>query len=372
MRSRLAAAREDLGWSQARLVSELERRGRTTGLAVMATTSLKTALSRWENGHVIPDRDYRRLFRDIFGMTDAELGFAFVAVVPVQQERAAVQLGGRLAASTPECSALADASADLRRRLDQLLGADAATCVAGLEERVSLQAQDCVRVAPSAMLGRLLSDFQDVQALLQQPIGQQLLPRVCETAADLSTLIGDEQMVLGRPAETQAWYTTAKAAAARTGSRWARARALSLNALLYLYYGTPTHAVALAQETYALEIGGPATALAASVEAFAQAQLGNELATRRALRHSEELFKRLNQEDSVFGFTERRQLFYRGRALLRVGDVTEARTALNDALSVYPVGRGRRSSGAEAGSCRATRRGGRSYPGRRSCNFCAV
>jgi hypothetical protein len=76
----------------------------------------------------------------------------------------------------------------------------------------------------------------------------------------------------------------------------------------YLYYGAPTHAVELAQETYALEIGGPATALAASVEAFAQAELGNELATRRALRHSEELFKRLNQEDSVFGFTERRQL----------------------------------------------------------------
>ena len=337
MRNRLAAAQEGLGWSQARLVSELECRGRATGFAVMATTSLKTAVSRWENGHFLPDRDYRRLFRDIYGMTDAELGFASVAVVPVQQERAAVQLGGRLTASTPECSALADASADLRRRLDQLLDADAATCVAGLEERVSLQAQECVRVAPSAMLGRLLSDFQDVQALLRQPLGQQLMPRVCEAAADLSTLIGDELMVVGRPADSQAWYTTAKAAAARSGSRWARARALSLNALLYLYYGTPTHAVELAQETYALEIGGPATALAASVEAFAQAQLGNELATRRALRHSEELFKRLNQEDSVFGFTERRQLFYRGRALLRIGDMTEARAALNDALSSYPL-----------------------------------
>jgi tetratricopeptide (TPR) repeat protein len=143
--------------------------------------------------------------------------------------------------------------------------------------------------------------------------------------------------VLGRPADSQAWYTTAKAAAARTGSRGARARALSLNALLYLYYGTPTRAVELAHETYALKFGEPATALAASVEAFAQAQLGNELAARRALRHSEELFRRLNQEDSVFGFTERRQLFYRGRALLRIGNLTEARTALNDALSVYPL-----------------------------------
>jgi hypothetical protein len=63
----------------------------------------------------------------------------------------------RIAGWTPDCSALADASAHIRRRMDQLLDADAGTCVAGSDERVSLQAQDCVRVAPSAMLGRLLS-----------------------------------------------------------------------------------------------------------------------------------------------------------------------------------------------------------------------
>jgi hypothetical protein len=89
---------------------------------------------------------------------------------------------------------------------------------------------------------------------------------------------------------------------------------LSLNALLYLYYGTPTKAVALAQETYSLNVGGPATCLAASVEAFAQAQLGNELAARSALRHSSEVCRGQSQEHSIFGFTERRQLFYRGRA----------------------------------------------------------
>ncbi len=41
----------------------------------MAPASLRTAVSRWENGHVIPDQHYRRLFRDIYGLTDAELGF---------------------------------------------------------------------------------------------------------------------------------------------------------------------------------------------------------------------------------------------------------------------------------------------------------
>jgi hypothetical protein len=171
--------------------------------------------------------------------------------------------------------------------MDQLLGADAATCVTGLEERVSLQAQDCVRVAPSAMLTRLLSDFEDIKSLLKQPVGKPLTMRLYEVAADLSVLVGDELMVLGRPADSQAWYTTAKTAASRTDSPPARARALSLNALLYLYYGTPTKAVALARETYSLNVGGPATCLAASVEAFAHAQLGNEVAAPQRARRDE-------------------------------------------------------------------------------------
>jgi transcriptional regulator with XRE-family HTH domain len=168
VRSRLAAAREQLGWSQARLMSELEHRGRTAGIAVMTRSSLKTALSRWENGHVIPDRHYRRLLREIYGLTDTELGFASVAVMAVQEDHIAVEFRGRNATSSQECSDLADSSAGVRRRMDRLLETDVATCVAGLEERVSLEAQDCVRVAPQAMLGRLLSDFQDAQALLEE------------------------------------------------------------------------------------------------------------------------------------------------------------------------------------------------------------
>src|SRR5215207_3626073 len=166
MRTKLAAARENLGWSQARLMSELERRGRLAGLAVMSNSSLKTALSRWENGHYTPDRQYRQLFRDIYGLSDAELGFPPLAVVAVEQDQTV------------------GATADLRRDMDHLLCADAATCVTGLEERVSLQAQDCVRVAPSEMLTRLLADFEDVKSLLKQPVGKPLMMRLYEVAAD--------------------------------------------------------------------------------------------------------------------------------------------------------------------------------------------
>jgi transcriptional regulator with XRE-family HTH domain len=54
----LRTAREARGWSQPRLLHEL-----------------KTQLSRWENGHRVPDQAYRRLFREIYAMSDEQLGF---------------------------------------------------------------------------------------------------------------------------------------------------------------------------------------------------------------------------------------------------------------------------------------------------------
>jgi transcriptional regulator with XRE-family HTH domain len=73
--TRLRAAREARGWSQARLVFELHHYGVARGLHLPGPESLKTELSRWENGHKKPDATYRRLFREIFQLTDEDLGF---------------------------------------------------------------------------------------------------------------------------------------------------------------------------------------------------------------------------------------------------------------------------------------------------------
>jgi transcriptional regulator with XRE-family HTH domain len=74
--TRLRAAREARGWSQTRLVFELRRHATGEGLRLPGPESLKTELSRWENGHKRPDATYRRLFRRIFELTDEDLGFA--------------------------------------------------------------------------------------------------------------------------------------------------------------------------------------------------------------------------------------------------------------------------------------------------------
>ena len=54
----------------------LLQRAEKLNFPVMSPASLKTKLSRWENGHEqVSLAEYRRLFRDIYGRTNEELGF---------------------------------------------------------------------------------------------------------------------------------------------------------------------------------------------------------------------------------------------------------------------------------------------------------
>lgn len=75
MASELRDARLRRGWSQTRLVLELQAAAARRGTELPETSVLKTQISRWENGHRVPDEFYRRLLQDAFGLTAPELGF---------------------------------------------------------------------------------------------------------------------------------------------------------------------------------------------------------------------------------------------------------------------------------------------------------
>jgi transcriptional regulator with XRE-family HTH domain len=75
MATALQAARRARGWSQARAVWELMRLAEAKGLKVASATSLKTQLSRWENGHVTPGY-YQDLLCRFYRMTPDELGIS--------------------------------------------------------------------------------------------------------------------------------------------------------------------------------------------------------------------------------------------------------------------------------------------------------
>jgi tetratricopeptide (TPR) repeat protein len=66
----LQAARLEIGWKQTQTIQALRQAG-----AVATVRSLKTMVSRWENGHDSPDALHQRLFCQVYGRTPEELGF---------------------------------------------------------------------------------------------------------------------------------------------------------------------------------------------------------------------------------------------------------------------------------------------------------
>jgi len=72
--SGLRAVRLAHGWSQSEAARELTALARARGSPVASTGSLKTLLSRWENGHSTPDPPYRALLADLYDRTPTELG----------------------------------------------------------------------------------------------------------------------------------------------------------------------------------------------------------------------------------------------------------------------------------------------------------
>jgi transcriptional regulator with XRE-family HTH domain len=71
--SRLQQARRARGWSQTQLIAELRRQAEAAGFHLPGEASLRTELSRWENGRPVADAMYRQLSRDVYNATDAEL-----------------------------------------------------------------------------------------------------------------------------------------------------------------------------------------------------------------------------------------------------------------------------------------------------------
>jgi hypothetical protein len=72
--SALRDARLDRRWSQSRAIGELQRHARALGVQLPAAASLKTELSRWENGHRTPDAFYQQLFEIAYGRSAEDLG----------------------------------------------------------------------------------------------------------------------------------------------------------------------------------------------------------------------------------------------------------------------------------------------------------
>jgi transcriptional regulator with XRE-family HTH domain len=322
----LRAARSNRGWSLTTEAERIVELGRERGQAVATVSSLRSQISRWENGHALPDPQYRELLADLLGHSAAELGIGGIVVAPGSDP------ASRLHAALDAAAAVDDAALDLWRdqlgsaqRLDDELGATAAASlvraqIAALEEALTHT------VEPEARRG---------------------------TAGVLSTacaLAGDQTLGGAEPDEAWRSYERARSAAVVAGHAAAEARAVVGLADVLVEVGRASAAVTVLTGLPATDdtLPAPTRARVAAALGAARAALGEAGPARAAVQEAERLASapaaspRVNGEttagadldlaDQPFAVELADVHRWRGHVLARLGDAG-AEAALREALA---------------------------------------
>jgi tetratricopeptide (TPR) repeat protein len=313
--TQLQAVRHLLGYSADKVVKMLLARAEGLNLGVMSAPSLKTKLSRWENGHEsVSLAVYHRLFRDIYGRTNEELGF------PPEIEN--------------------DEENELRSRLAIARTIDA-QAIALFAQQVENARHIDRRFGGVTVLDQLRGTIKDVEELLAYSTARGQREQLAGVLADASTLAGWE--ALDRYAIRQAWdhHERAKAAAREAGSPLLLAHSTAQQAYILIDMGEVDAAVEqLAEARVIAERTAPAL-----LRSWLAAAHGEGLATAghrdEALRTFDKASALLpaNPTDPALPF-----LFlggahldrWRGAALSRLGEA-DAIDQLNDALPRLPA-----------------------------------
>jgi hypothetical protein len=314
MLTSLQTVRRHLGYTAAQVIDLLTRRAHALNLPIATRASLKTKLSRWENGKEQPSEVYRRLFREIYGRTNAELGFS----------------------DEPEEDPEA---AELRSRLAMARTVDLET-VEVFRQQVNHARHVDRRFGALTQLAQLRAQIDQVQHLLSYRAGPQR-PALAGVLVEASTLAGWQ--ALDRAALGQAWahYERAKAAAREADSPALLAHSTAEQAFVLIDLDETTAAVD--QLAYARSIAnGTATPLlrawlaAAHGETLAAA--GHAADARRAFDTASSLLPTDPVDPALpFLFLGDSHLDrWRGNALARVG-APDAIDQLTDALARLPV-----------------------------------
>ena len=92
----LQAARLELGWKAAQTIRALQDAASVMGVSVATASSLKTMLSRWENGHDVPDATSQRLLCQVYGQSPDELGLAGTGLTVFAKQRITPPVGSEM------------------------------------------------------------------------------------------------------------------------------------------------------------------------------------------------------------------------------------------------------------------------------------
>ncbi|MCP2262243.1 hypothetical protein LX15_005977 [Streptoalloteichus tenebrarius] len=216
-KTKLQAVRKALGHTQQHVIRLLIQRARTRGISLPAPASLQTMLSRWENGHEeVTTPDYQKLFREIYGRTNEELGF------PPEPEDESLE--------------------ELRARIAVARSIDVET-IEQFQQQVNLARTSDARFGATTVLDQLNSHIAQIQRILTYAVPLRYRARLSAVLTDASTLAGWNS--LDRGAIKAAWdhHETAKLAAREADSPSLLAHATAQQAVILLDLGETAAAV---------------------------------------------------------------------------------------------------------------------------------
>lgn len=298
-RTRLQAIRKESGRTQAQVVRYFLTRGKTLGIPVASESALSVMLSRWENGRVeVTDPGYQRLFREFYGRTNEELGFA-----PEHQNQSAEELRDRLIVARNIDRETVDL---FQRQVNDLRNSDK-------------------RFGAVVVLDQLNNLVRQMESVKTFSVRTQHRERLAAILTDARTLAG--WTALDRGSQLQAWqyHEDAKVSAREADSPFLLAHAAAQQAVILLDIGEPTAAVELLE--YARHV--------------AENRAPSLLRTWLAAAHGEGLAAAGRHDESLRAFDEAQGLLpanpvdpelphlllsdghlarWRGSALVRLGD----------------------------------------------------
>lgn len=221
----LRKARRARGWSQERLIREIEGYARSRLTDVASTASLRVYVSEWENGkRAISDR-YGALLRPLLGLTDAELRPADPAPSPV----------------------LADGYDALLQRIDSARSVGPSMVATFMDQTELLRSMDRQMGAPA-----LVDQMTGHLAAMEEALSFAVLPDsrrpVALALAGAASLAAWQSLDAG--AIERAWqnYELAKRAAQEADAPMYLAHAMGEQAYVLLDAGRPQLAVDLVRE----------------------------------------------------------------------------------------------------------------------------
>lgn len=310
--TQLQAARRQLGYKASEVIALLLQRAHSLDIAVMTPTSLKTKLSVWENGHEQVSEPYRRLFRDVYGRTNEELGF------PPEED---------------------DEATELRSRLTIARSVDAAT-VEAFRRQVDAARHVDRRFGAVTLLDQLRTHVKQIENLLNYSTNLAHREALAGVLTEVSTLAG--WTALDRNAFGQAWqhYERAKAAAREAGSARLLAHATAEQAFVLIDIGEIAQAVEQLAHARAIAEGAASPLLRAWLAAAhgeGLSALGDRNNALRAFDTADALLPENPQDPSLpFVFLGGSNLDrWRGNALAKLGE-PDAIDQLTDVLTRVP------------------------------------